>query len=248
MLRAAAPAGGIEPLVNGHHFLRSFLENLFAGKVPSPDPAPSVVVLGLYRSGSSCVAGMLHCLGVHMGGVMHETSVDECPTGTFEALSLCKVCWKAYLQPSTERRMSDRVLVGRLSRWIRRHRREAARQGKVAGVKHPLLCAMVPELLATFPNLKIISIDRSVEESVRSLVAMGWWEATADECDRLQRYLWDQKQTGLAGTDHLVMDYKALLAEPKDHIDRIVAYLGIEPSAEQLAATLEFVDPQLKRF
>ncbi len=71
---------------------------------------PFVAVIGLHRSGSSCLAGVLHNLGVHMGEML--TGYE--PTGGFEAAELMRICESAYPFPSTEPALPQTTIVVKL--------------------------------------------------------------------------------------------------------------------------------------
>src|ERR1700694_5559510 len=75
---------------------------------------PFVAVIGLHRSGSSCLAGVLHNLGVHMG----DELIGYEPTGGFEATGLAAVCEAAYPFPNTEPALPHDEVVARLRQHV----------------------------------------------------------------------------------------------------------------------------------
>ena len=115
---------------------------------------PYVVILGLYRSGLSCLAGALDSMGVHMGETFHKVDVSVCPTGSYEAKELAEFCWRAYTEPSTMINIPRHHLIAILNHWSAQHRSLAALSKQLAGAKHPLLCAMIPELLMATSGIK----------------------------------------------------------------------------------------------
>ena len=190
---------------------------------------------------------MLHHLGVYMGSDFHR-AVRYCPKGTYEDTGLWRICTTAYRPPFTDRRVPRLVLVGWLKPWVAIHQQKAQEQGKPAGFKHPLLCAMVGELVMLMPSLRIISVVRPLDESSRSLESTSWWNATPLQYEVMQKFLWRQREVGLKDIDHLSLHYHDLLQEPAAQIDRIISYVGIDPDSHQRASALSFVDPGLTQF
>src|SRR5690606_19794006 len=84
---------------------------------------PFVAVVGLHSSGSSCLAGVLHHLGVHMGNTFTRSKFNGIG---YEAVSLAKLCERAVpfprvglVRPAEETREA-------LRRFIEIKQREAA--------------------------------------------------------------------------------------------------------------------------
>ncbi len=214
---------------------------------------PFVAVLGLHRSGSSCLAGVLYKLGVHMG--QRLTGFETGGGGGFEAVGLMELCEKAYPFPSTERKLPREELLGMLRGHIQSNRKVAARQETLAGGKYPTLCAMGQELLELLgPDLRVIHIDRPIEESIRSLqqrsatTDQAWIRTTPEAAEALQRWLDETKRAFLAGIDHLTVHYHDLLADPRREVQRIVDFIGISPAASQVRYAVEHVRPAMRHF
>ena len=211
---------------------------------------PIIVVLGPYRSGTTCMAGVLYHLGLHMGLKFHGAKMAP-PLGYLEAMGLCKICWEIYKEPHPVRRKPDDWIAQRLGGWFQWHDGVAAESGKLAGAKHPLLCAMLPELRQAVPNLKVVNVIRPIEESIRSIQAQEWWKiwkCEPDECEAFQRYLWQQREAHIGGVDHIPVPYRDLLEDPAGHIARIAEYVGCRPTDQQFKAAVEQVKPRLKHF
>lgn len=211
--------------------------------------APFVAVIGLHRSGSSCLAGVLHKLGVHMG----DKLVGYESTGGFEAVGLTRLCEKAYPFPSTELKIDRGILRNWLSKHVCHVQASAKERGTVAGGKYPHLCAMGGELQAVCgEGLRVIHINRPLDESIASMKtrakkANGWLGITEEKSERVQRWLWEQKQEFLDGVEHLTVEYADLIDDPSREIDRIVEHLGITPSEEQRRRAIEHVQPHRRK-
>lgn len=203
-----------------------------------------LAVVGLHRSGSSCVAGVCHHLGVFMGNQLggYEES------GGFEARGLAKICESIMRFPSVEPDRSKSLF--KLRRWINQRRIDAKRLGTMPGGKYPHLCAFGTEL-RQISGLKVLHISRPLEDSVHSLKTRShrhndWLGVSDEECDILQRYLWRQKQWVYL-VDHLTVEYYDLLRDTEEQVRRIVKWLPISPTEEQIERAIEHVRPEFKR-
>ena len=59
----------------------------------------------------------------------------------------------------------------------------------------------------------------------------------------MQRRLWESREEFLDTQEHLTVEYSALIKTPQSEIGRIVEYLDLTPSPEQLKMAETFVDP-----
>jgi len=205
---------------------------------------PFVAVIGLHRSGSRCLAGVLHKLGVHMGNQLGGYE----PRGGFEAIALAHLCERAYPFPSTELAVPREQLVRELRSFIDEKRREAFFKNTIAGGKYPHLCAMGDELREVCGprNLRVIHINRPLAESLaslkkRSAKESGWLRITDDQAEAVQRWLWERKSALLAEVEHLAVVYEDLRFDPTGQVERIIDYLNITPSDTQIAAAVGHV-------
>jgi hypothetical protein len=199
-----------------------------------------VAVIGLHRSGSSCVAMMLHKLGVSMGDKLG--GYESKNGGGGEAAGLAGICERAARFPSTE--IKNRARADReLAVWVKRRMKKS----RIAGGKYPHLCAMGPTLAATCgSSLRIINCDRPLEDSIdslkrRSRKCSGWLSISDEESERVQHWLWKEKEAFLSQHEHHSVKYADLLADPESVVDGLIAYLEIRPTAEQRMAAIQHV-------
>lgn len=219
--------------------------------VAETQTAPFFAVLGPHRSGTSCVAMLLYHLGVHLG---NELGGYEA-TGGGEAVGLASICETAMKFPSMELAIERQDLVKRLRTWTNQRRTEAKALSTVAGGKYPHLSAMGPELLdAVGEGLCLICVDRPLEKSIDSLIRRSaknpaaWHSATPDKCKKLQTFLHQKREEFILANEDLPVlriDYEQLLKDPAGEIDRLVTFLGIEPTSEQYLAAINHVKPEL---
>jgi hypothetical protein len=222
-----------------------------AASLEDKDLPDLVAVIGLHRSGSSCLAGMLHKLGVHMGD--HLTGYEK--TGGFEAIGLARLCEAAYPFPSTQLHITEEDLRERLRAHIRHVRISALNRGlPLAGVKYPHLCVM-GELLREIcgDHLRIIHINRPIEASIRSLQARsqkssGCLRISNQVAEQVQHWLWDSKQRFLATVNHLTLQYDQLATAPSIEIKRAIQYLQIEPTEMQRKQSVGHMSPELHHY
>lgn len=218
-----------------------------AAKDVQQDKNALILVLGIHRVLSSCLAECLELLGVYMG--------DRTRGGEDEKLA--EFCEHVLPFPSVDLRMevagqgSYRERPCLRQRWFREwlamHR--AAANGAPFGAKYPTLCALVTELSQT-TRLKTISLERPLEQSVQSLVDRSATihnpklRATPEECLKLQTYLENCKRDFLYRyRPYLTVQAQDLLQYPARELNRVIEYLNIKPSWRQYAAAVDHVVP-----
>lgn len=219
-----------------------------AARVPPSSKPTFVAAMGLHRSGSSCVATILHTLGVNMGDRLggYES------TGGGEAVGLAAICERAAKFPATQIENPEQTRRN-LRNWIFNRFAKCKKTGQLAGGKYPHLCAM-GEMLSGIcgESLKVVHCSRPLEESIESLKrrsrkSSGWLAATDDECEAVQRWLHTEKERfldTLAPSQVLAVEYEQLLSCPSDAISSICRFLEISPSRTQIEKAIAHVSPK----
>lgn len=188
-----------------------------------------IAVLGLYRSGSTAVAGVLHHLGVDMGHPFFG--------GYYESAWLSEQLRRWWDEPRLVERTPQAERVRVLARWIAQ--REQA--GAVwVGMKHPLLSHCGEDLLQAWgEDTRFIRCCRPLEDSIQSLKDLG------GNCDSefLQTALHTALDHFLANRPHLQVHFADMMKNPGGQIQRLIEYLGITPEPERLASAIQFVQP-----
>ncbi len=87
------------------------------------------------------------------------------------------------------------------------------------------------------PGTRWIWAGRPLEQSIASLASLNWWP----EADRIQTTLMQANQAFLKDRDHLRIDYADSLEHPAAQIERIIDYLGIQPSESQIRDAIKLV-------
>jgi hypothetical protein len=191
-----------------------------------------IAVLGLYRSGSTAVAGALHHLGADMGAPFYHQYFESAE------LSLALRSW--WDEPRLQERTPSSRRVAALRRWACQRERSGSRW---IGAKHPLLSLCGDDLLQSWGSgTRFIWCHRPFEDSVTSLEQAGWWQ----DCRSIQRKLWTELDRFFGTQEHLRIDYAELMADRAAQVARLVDFLGMQPTPEQQAAAVRFVVPNVK--
>jgi hypothetical protein len=212
-----------------------------------PDDAaedrPFVVVLGIHRSGSSMVAGILHELGVHMGNKFQ--GYEDRHKGSFEAVGLRDLCERLYPFPSIEPAIPMTEAERWLATWVGHRRQEAKGQRTLPGGKYPHLCAM-GGLLRKVEPLRIVHINRPLEVSIKSLVGRG---VNPEKAKKVQTWLWWEKGkflTTLKEEERLDLEYDQVLKAPAEVVDQITEFLQLGVRKNRRQKAIEMVDASLR--
>ena len=137
-----------------------------------PTQQPFVAIVGLHSSGSSCLAGVLYHLGLHLGNkLVGYYGTDPDKNCGFEAQGLMQICERAIPFPATSVVQSPEALDRAMRRWIMARQAEAAKTDRFAAGKYPMLCRLGDSLRRVCGDgLLVIDCDRPLEESVASLI------------------------------------------------------------------------------
>jgi hypothetical protein len=188
-----------------------------------------IAVLGLYRSGSTAVAGALHYLGVDMGPPFFE--------GYFESAWLSKQLRLWWDEPHLREKASRAKRVRVLAKWIEERERGGANW---VGMKHPLLSLCGDDLVEAWgKETAFIRCSRPLEESIDSLERLG---VRADN-RFMQGTLFTELDRFFAGREYLRIEFADMMNCPERQIQRIVEYLRMKPDPDKLASAFRFVEP-----
>ncbi|MEX2173731.1 MAG: glycosyltransferase [Pirellulaceae bacterium] len=190
--------------------------------------AQYVAVLGLYGSGSTATANVLNCLGVNLG--------REFFRNYFEAAWLAEQLRGWWEEPNLLERVSRQQRVTTLANWLRDRESEGH---AYLGAKHPLLSLCGPDLqVAWGPRTRFIWTWRPLAESIASLQRRGWWPGKEET---VQTRLWNALEAFFASQEHLRIEFASLLGDPQREVDRLIDFLGLQPTQAQRAAAARAV-------
>lgn len=184
---------------------------------------PWMCVLGTHSSGSSCTAGMLHKLGVSMGDLFAKAAHDD-KGGGFEALNLARLCERIMPFPSIVPKEDPRPAI---LKWMR----SRGKRPGMLGMKYPHLGLWVDSL----PDIPRIICDRDLGESINSLIKR--FPNKAPACVVVQEAIWNKLQQ----TNGLRLNWSETLSDPKGAVQKMVDYLDLSPTEQQLQAAIDHV-------
>lgn len=214
-----------------------------------PDVIPFVLILGLHSSGSSCLAGVLHHLGVHMGnqfgGYYGNDPDNKCG---FEAKHLMKLCETAIPFPQCQFQRDPSWIRKKIGAWVNEKRREAQTKGTLAGGKYPTLCQIGKELIDFIgaDNLFVISSERPIEHSIES-IQRRCPKIAPDKLQKHQEWLLKGKEEILSKIPNkLRINYYEMIADPNLAILTICDFLKLNPTDEQIEKALRTIKPEMQ--
>ncbi len=199
-----------------------------------------IAVLGTYRSGSSAVAGVLHHLGVDLGGPFWQPVTPGAPP-YYESAALADSLRRWWNEPDLHQTAPPAERVAFLSRWVEDRERDGAAH---IGAKHPLLSLCGPDLLAGWGGAtQFVWANRPLEEAIRALIGLGWWPGREEV---VQSRLWGAAFRFLDGRPHLRVELADLTSQPAREVERIIHYLQITPDDEQIRSAVGSIQPRQK--
>lgn len=207
-----------------------------------------IAVIGLHRSGSSCVAGMLAALGCNFG----KRFVGCEPDGGFEDARLAKICERCLPFPGTRLRLNKHAVIDQFAAYLNDRQRD-----ECAAIKYPILCALAPYLAERW-KFRIVHCARPLEKSIASLIRRAP-NRDAEKLRAHQEFLHDAKLKFLASYPAAAtIDYDdltgAALVRGSDGALRGAAALGVAlgiypgtvEAADRVRAAAGYVRPELR--
>lgn len=188
-----------------------------------------VAVLGLYSSGSTATAGVLHYLGVRLGKAFWSDY--------FEPRWLSQQLRRWWNEPELREAVAKEERVRLLGKWARDMETGG---GHAIGAKHPLLTLCGDDLREAWgAETKFIWTWRPLEESIASIQRRQWWPGMEKE---IQTRLWSQANEFFTTQTHLKVEFADMLQSPEREIDRIIEFLGLRPTKEQKRNATMFIE------
>lgn len=234
---------------------RNFEADRFWDAFPLAPPAesaeqPFVLVLGRHSSGTSCLAGILHHLGVFMGkeytGYYGNNPDHPDHLCGFEDKELARICETIIPFPHTRIHPSREVIQRDLTNWIVQQKQEALRRGTIAGGKHPLLCRLADVFLDVCKdNLYVIACTRPLQESIVSLIRREGHRFDPERLEEHQRWLDEGRRYFLPKIDPsrlFFVSYSDMVENPKKVVLELCKFLPFKPTEEAVKRAMEWPD------
>lgn len=212
---------------------------------------PFIAVVGLHSSGSSCLSGVLHHLGVYFGmkgqlGGMYGKEPDK--NCGFEHQGLVNVCSRAIKFPQVQYKLSRWQIFQRLETWINNVKQQAMKKDKLAAGKYPTLCRMGDQLRNICgTGLRVIEAARPIDKSIRSM-QRRFPNMDHEQIAKHQHWLEKGKQDLISEVkpqNFLSVQYDDMLSNPEAQIKRIVEFLKLDATRKEIDKAIAYVKPKL---
>jgi len=210
------------------------------------------VILGMHRSGTSALAGVLNILGVDFGDDLIGPSASN---------------EKGHFESTRAMEFNDSVLRRFRSRWKRSFRLPsdwastldgelvafgrslAIPEAAVWGLKDPRICRLVPvwrEILRSRGVAsRFILCLRQPEEVCASLACRDELESERSHALWIEHVCAAEADT--RGQPRIILTFDQLLANPGQTARELARFLGLpDPDAPALASVNAFLEPQLR--
>ena len=199
------------------------------------DNSDLILLLGIHRTLSGCVAECLEKLGVFMGSY----------TTKGEDRDFAQICENEMPFPSMHLNNSKNNRRLLFMDWLQKHRKDA--KNSRYGVKYPHACVLAKEI-SDITSVKIINLERPINQSIqslsdRSIDALPQWYATDEECKQLQSFLQKEKNSFLKNKEYLTVHSDNLLSYPARELGRLIKYLDLSPTKQQWDNALVHIQP-----
>lgn len=202
-----------------------------------------IVVMGSYRSGTSCVSGVLCQLGVDFGECRRPRHQN--PFGYFEhAVSQGRLV-RAFDEARSRRLVDDDDIRNILINW---RNSLSDTTSPVVGLKHPLLCMLGSELHSLLGDSTIyISVNRPLSEIITSIDRCNWsWIHRCNTAAVIQNLL-DTRDRFLRGKQHMSVNFHDLLDNTSQTIDKLTEFVGVDAERSWRSLACKFVRNSLPK-
>ncbi|MEZ5542125.1 MAG: hypothetical protein R3F42_08780 [Pseudomonadota bacterium] len=203
----------------------------------------SIIVLGVYGSGSSAVAGILHHLGVMMGERLVPATAAN-PKGHFEDAEFRQLLYRYRQDPAVLQQIHG-FIEQRFTHY------------GLWGIKEPAILEAVADTapVLTGRDYRIICTDRDTEACVSSYLRK-WPAADREETRRRIEWLIERRNSFLQQYAPAVLwvKYDDLTLNPQKHVAEIVDFVFFDdgsgaapprPAQSRIHAAVASVDPAM---
>ncbi len=219
----------------------------------------AVVVLGMHRSGTSALAGMLSMLGIDFGPCLLAADAEQNPKGFWEHVEILDIherllgnlgsSWDD-VRPLPASWWTDERVAPFRADIIRVLRRDFA-TARLWGIKEPRICRLVPLWCDIFDELGchacFVLIHRHPLEVASSLRQRHGFEVRKSGSLWLEHNLLTEKWT--RGRSRLFASYDQILGQPEAvfvKISKIIGQSSGVPAQHQMDMVRDFLAPGLR--
>jgi len=196
-----------------------------------------IAVVGLYNSGSTAIAGVLHRLGVNMGPPFWRSSDDNDPSNFYEPVDLSWHLRRWWNEPEIIEKTAAADRIRLLKHWI--ELQECAHPAP-SGAKHPLLSLCGDDLIAAWgAETQFVWTWRPLEQSIAGLQRRLWFPGVEES---LQKRLWKALNDFASRHGDVVrLDWAQVQSDPVKATRQLAALAGLERSDDQLLTAARFI-------
>lgn len=199
-----------------------------------------ILVIGVPRSGTSCVAGILHHLGIDMGEKLMPADNRWNPAGFFQDEELENILhndiglWK-FPDWTTSKRKNPNLV-----KYFKKRNKS-----NLWGVKSNRLIYCLEEFLTAVSDVTIIRTQRDLSKSIQS------WESLSGDGDGHEynpiRRMYNAIEKGfqeLGVKEDLIVNYDRLIEDPTETVASIAQICGVELNND----AINFINSNLRHF
>ena len=209
----------------------------------------AILVLGMHRSGTSALTGVLNILGGYIG-LKGESSSDNYK-GHFENLELVNLNETILTELNTSWDDTNNVTISRDSFPVNIMEdaiKMAFGEQSVVLIKDPRICLLLPLYINALNNLNYdiyyVGTHRKDSEIIQSLITRN--EFSQDKCELLIKKYYSSINNTLP-SNYLIVDFYKLLYETESIINELQKHLPFLNYADENKLRIEeFLDKSLK--
>jgi hypothetical protein len=205
----------------------------------------TVVVLGMHRSGTSMIAGILHKLGVDMGEDLIGASLHN-PLGHYENIDFINLNKFIFRKAQgTDFSPPPRKNILKLENHFRDKIKDLIdkSQSYMWGWKDPRTCITIPLFYPHLDNPYFVICIRDKDQVVKSLKKRNPLLSQELATTAYKRYNEDIKKflDNNPETKSLKLYYSKILKDPKPEIQKLIDFLDISVSSDTYTKINNFI-------
>ncbi|MFX1378942.1 MAG: sulfotransferase family protein [Promethearchaeota archaeon] len=209
-----------------------------------------VVILGMHRSGTSMVGGVLTRLGVTMGENFREDRIISNPLGFYEDIKFLNLNNDILREAggSWENPPKLEQILYQRSKFENSIKKLVKEKPQLWGWKDPRTCLTIRLYLPYLINAYFIVCHREPESIANSLYKRS--RMPRDKAIKLYEIYQEEIVNFFKDYPNLRkidLNYNDVISNPKENINEIIDFLDIKVKSKQYQKAIEFVLPKVKR-
>ena len=198
-------------------------------------------ILGCHSSGSSALAGSLYHLGVDLGTYLYGM-YGSAPIYGGEDYELAKILESIIPLPKVCTDKSIKQILDIFTVYIAR--RYKNKKGPIAA-KYPTLAIFGDTLYNLLDDkLRVIVCDRDINKSILSL-SKRYPDVDLYKISNLQNFIYNSANSlanKLPDDRKIIINYDDTCNKPEETIERLINFMGLNPTEEQIRNAVGFID------